>query len=110
MSDKHLKLYLFASDFDQTLSFNDSGYVLSALVGIPAEEFQRKSAGMAKLNLVQQRAELAYLSLHDPEFRARVRRKQLYEAVKRIRLQANTELLYKIPDSAVDGHGLEIYV
>jgi len=34
MSDKHLKLYLFASDFDQTLSFNDSGYVLSELVGI----------------------------------------------------------------------------
>ena len=29
------KRYLIASDFDQTLSFNDSGLVLSELVGIP---------------------------------------------------------------------------
>ncbi len=35
MADKLLKRYLFASDFDQTLTFNDSGYVLSELVGIP---------------------------------------------------------------------------
>jgi len=110
MSDKHLKLYLFASDFDQTLSFNDSGYVLSELVGIPAEEFQHKSAGMAKLNLVQQGAELAYLLLHDPEFRARVRRKHLYEVGKRIRLKENIELLYKILDSGIEGHRLDFYV
>ena len=57
-----VKQYLLASDFDQTLTFNDAGYVLSELVGIPTEEFQRKAAGMAKLNLVQQGAELAYLS------------------------------------------------
>ena len=30
------KRYIFASDFDQTLSFNDSGYVLSELLGISA--------------------------------------------------------------------------
>src|SRR5438876_324196 len=35
MADKVLKRYIFASDFDQTLTFNDSGYVLSELVGIP---------------------------------------------------------------------------
>jgi hypothetical protein len=29
------KRYLVASDFDQTLSFNDSGIVLSEVVGIP---------------------------------------------------------------------------
>jgi hypothetical protein len=68
MSSKPVKRYLFASDFDQTLTFNDSGYVLSELVGIPTEEFERKAKGMAKLNLVQQGAELAYLLLHDPEF------------------------------------------
>ena len=43
MSDKPLKHYIFASDFDQTLTFNDSGYVLSELVGIPTEEFERKA-------------------------------------------------------------------
>ena len=65
------KRYILASDFDQTLSFNDSGYVLSELLGIPESEFERKIQGMAKLNLVQQGGELAYLLLHDPEFRTR---------------------------------------
>ena len=58
--------YILASDFDQTLSFNDSGYVLSELLGIAESEFERKIKGMAKLNLVQQGGELAYLLLHDP--------------------------------------------
>ena len=62
-----MKEYLFASDFDQTLSFNDSGFVLSELLGIPAQEFERKAQGMARLNLVQQGAELSYLLLHDPQ-------------------------------------------
>src|SRR5437762_9509603 len=87
MSDKPLKRYLFASDFDQTLTFDDSGYVLSELVGIPTAEFERKAQGMAKLNLVQQGAELSYLLLHDPEFRARVRKQHLYEVGKTIRLK-----------------------
>ena len=34
MNDVARKPYIFASDFDQTLTFNDSGYVLSELVGI----------------------------------------------------------------------------
>jgi len=58
MADKPLRHYIFASDFDQTLTFNDSGYVLSELVGIPTAEFERKAKGMAKINLVQQGAEL----------------------------------------------------
>ena len=41
MPKKHLKHFLFASDFDQTLTFNDTGYVLSELVGISLEEFER---------------------------------------------------------------------
>ncbi len=41
---------------------------------------------MTKLNLVQQGGELAYLLLHDPEFRSRVRREHLYETGKRVRL------------------------
>ncbi len=53
-----MKRYLLASDFDQTLSFNDSGIVLSDMLGIPG--FQEKSAGLASTHLVQQGAELAY--------------------------------------------------
>ena len=110
MSENFLKRYLFASDFDQTLSFNDSGLVLSEVLGIPAEEFQRKAAGMAELNLVQQGAELAYLLLHDPQFRSRVRRHHLYQAGKKIRLKQNIELLYKILDNGIDGYHFDFYV
>src|SRR5947207_5457591 len=82
MNDGARKEYIFASDFDQTLTFNDSGYVLAELVGIPTAEFERKAAGMARLNLVQQGAELAYLLLYDPEFKDRVRKEHLYEVGK----------------------------
>ena len=61
------KHYLLVSDFDQTLSFNDSGLALSEMLGIPA--FQDKVAALSRMNLVQQGAELAYLLQHDPEFR-----------------------------------------
>ena len=110
MNGKPLKHYLFASDFDQTLTFNDSGYVLSELVGIPTEEFERKAKGMAKLNLVQQGAELAYLLLHDPEFQSRVRKKHLYEVGKRIRLKENIELLYRILENGIEGYHFDFYV
>ena len=53
-----MKHYLLASDFDQTLSFNDSGIALSELLGIRG--FQHKVAGLSRLNLVQQGGELAY--------------------------------------------------
>ncbi|HKX03177.1 MAG TPA: hypothetical protein VJX71_11805 [Methylomirabilota bacterium] len=52
--------YLIASDFDQTLSFNDSGIVLSELIG--ASNFREKVSGLSDIHLVQQGAELAYVS------------------------------------------------
>src|SRR5260370_13957695 len=110
MVSKHRKHYLFASDFDQTLTFNDTGYVLSELLGISVEEFERKTQGMAKLNLVQQAAELAYLLLHDPEFRMRVRREHLYDVGKRIRLKDNIRLLYETLDQGVEGYNFDFYV
>src|SRR5215813_4208742 len=110
MNEKPLKHYLFASDFDQTLTFNDSGYVLSELVGIPPEEFERKAKCMAKLNLVQQGAELAYLLLHDPEFRSRVRKEHLHEVGKRIRLKENIGLLYKLLNNKIGGYSFDFYV
>jgi hypothetical protein len=62
-----MKKYLLASDFDQVLSFNDSGIALSELLGIPG--FRERVAGLSRLNLVQQGGELAYLLRHDPEYR-----------------------------------------
>ena len=109
MNTQVKKEYLFASDFDQTLSFNDSGFVLSELLGIPAQEFERKAQGMAKLNLVQQGAELSYLLLHDPQFR-HVRREHLIEAGKRIPLKEQIQLLYRILDQGVPGYHFNFYV
>src|ERR1700730_1240224 len=77
-----LKQYLLASDFDQTLSFNDSGVALSELIGFHG--FHDKVKGLAEMNLVQQGAELSYLILHDPDFR-RVRKDHLIETGTRIR-------------------------
>ncbi|HVM91949.1 MAG TPA: haloacid dehalogenase-like hydrolase [Terriglobales bacterium] len=110
MVNKSRKHYLFASDFDQTLTFNDTGYVLSELVGISVEEFERKIKGMVKLNLVQQGAELSYLLLHDPEFRTRVRREDLIAAGKRIRLKENIGQVYEILDRRIDGFHFDFYV
>jgi HAD superfamily phosphoserine phosphatase-like hydrolase len=104
------KRYIFASDFDQTLSFNDSGYVLAELLGISTSEFERKTSGMTALNLVQQGGELAYLLLHDPEFRSRVRREHLYEAGKRVRLKPNIDLLYRYLSEEVPGFHFDFYV
>jgi HAD superfamily phosphoserine phosphatase-like hydrolase len=101
-----MKQYLFASDFDQTLSFNDSGHVLSDMLGIGG--FAEKTAGLSDIHLVQQGGELAYLLLHDPEYR-RVRREDLVEVGRRIRLKQNLGLLSRLLE-AVDGFGFTFYV
>jgi 2-hydroxy-3-keto-5-methylthiopentenyl-1-phosphate phosphatase len=104
MARKH---YLLVSDFDQTLSFNDSGLVMSEMLGIP--NFEERVAGLSRLNLVQSGAELTYLILHDPEFR-RVRRDHLLEVGRRIRLKRNIALLTSFLESGIDGHRFEFYV
>src|SRR3989440_5450256 len=101
-----MKRYLLASDFDQTLSFNDSGIVLSELLGISG--FREKSAGLSRIHLVQQGAELAYLLLHDPEYR-RVRKEHLHEVGKRVRLKQNIHLLSQLLDG-VNEHHFSFYV
>lgn len=98
--------YLLVSDFDQTLSFNDSGIALSEMLGISG--FVEKCAGLSRMHLVQQGAELAYLLLHDPEYR-RVRREDLRQVGKQIRLKRNIHLLSSLLGS-LDGYRFEFYV
>ena len=100
------KEYLLVSDFDQTLSFNDSGIVLSEMLGI--EGFVGRIAGLSKIHLVQQGGELAYLLLHDPEYR-RVRKEHLVEAGKRIRLKQNIRKLSQLVED-IDGRRFSFYV
>jgi 2-hydroxy-3-keto-5-methylthiopentenyl-1-phosphate phosphatase len=101
------KHYLLASDFDHTLSFNDSGVVLSELLGTSG--FQEKVAGLSRINLVQQGGELAYLLLHDPEYRC-VRREHLIEVGRRIRLKENIELLARFLKDGIVGYSFSFYV
>ncbi len=102
-----MQQYLLASDFDQTLSFNDSGVVLAELIGI--NNFHDRVKGLSQINLVQQGAELSYLILHDPEFR-RVRQEHLVETGKRIRLKHNVSMFAKALDNLADGYKISFYV
>src|SRR5437870_13825556 len=102
-----IKEFLLISDFDQTLSFNDSGIVLSELLGISG--FRERIAGLAKIHLVQQGGELAYLLLHDPEYR-RVRKEHLVEVGRQVRLKRNIGLFAEIVERGLEGHRFSFFV
>ncbi len=99
--------YLLASDFDRTLSFNDCGEVLADLQGVSG--FDAKVAELAEENFVQQGAELAYLLVHDPDFRG-VRREHLAEAGKGAQLKDNVELLPGLLNEISEEHEFVFYV
>jgi len=107
MSRSVTRHYLLASDFDQTLSFNDSGLVLSDLLGVSG--FHERVAGLARSNLVQQGGELAYLIRHDPEFRG-VRREHLIETGRRVRLKSAIPALVRFLDHGVEGYRFSFFV
>jgi 2-hydroxy-3-keto-5-methylthiopentenyl-1-phosphate phosphatase len=100
------KQFLFVSDFDQTLSFNDSGLVLSKLINV--DGFEERVKGLSDIHLVQQGGELAYLLLHDPEFRG-VRKEHLTAVGKQIRLKENIALLSRML-ADLDGNGFAFHV
>lgn len=99
--------YLLASDFDQTLSFHDSGRVLAEMLDV--RDFDAKVEGLARTNLVQQGGELAYLIRHDPAFRS-VRPEQLHEAGRRVRLRHDIPMLVDFLSRGVPGFRFSFYV
>ena len=107
MNTKPSKHFLLASDFDQTLSFNDSGFELSELLGVA--NFEHKVTGLANSHLVQQGGELAYLIRHDPEYRG-VRREHLVEAGRRVRLKGGLQPFVDFLARGIDGHRFSFYV
>jgi hypothetical protein len=84
--------------------------VLSELTGIQGDVFERKVAILAAQNLVQQGGELAYLLLHDPEYRSRVRREHLIQAGKEVRLEKNIRQLSQLLSSAIEGYRFDFHV
>jgi 2-hydroxy-3-keto-5-methylthiopentenyl-1-phosphate phosphatase len=107
LASVHPRHFLLVSDFDQTLSFNDSGQVLSSVIG--ATRFQEKVDGLARTNLVQQGAELAYLIRHDPEFRG-VRREHLEEAGRQVRLRHDIRALTEFLAGGLEGLSFSYFV
>src|ERR1700730_4708562 len=107
MPEIPVKRFLIASDFDQTLSFNDSGLVLSEMLGISG--FEARVAGLAQSNLVQEGGWLAYLIRHDPEFRI-VRREHLIEAGRRVRLKGAIPALSDFLNRGTQGYQFSFFV
>ena len=105
-----VKQCFIASDFDQTLSFNDSGMVLSELVGIPAKVFERKVAILSVQNLVQQGGELTYFLLHEPEYRSRVRKEHLTQAGQGVRLKKNIRKLWELLGDAIADYRFDLHI
>jgi len=101
------KHFLVVSDFDQTLSFNDSGQIVSELLGV--SDFRHRVDGLAASNLVQQGGELAYLIRHDPAFRG-VRREHLVEAGNRVRLRSNIPALVQFLERGLDAFHFSFFV
>lgn len=108
--EDNAKDYLLASDFDQTLSFNDSGIVLSELVGTPAREFEPQTTLLSSQNLVRQGGGLAYLLLHDPDYYFGVRISDLVQAGKQMRLKHHIKRLRKFLGNTIGDCRLDLHV
>lgn len=102
--------YLFASDFDKTLSIDDAGLLLSLKLGLTREDFEEKINGLKKKSLVKFGAEIPYLILHDPAYMGKVDRKMLLEVGKEIRLKKHLPELVKVLEQGIKGKRFSVHV
>ena len=100
--------YLLASDFDQTLSFNDSGIVLSEMLGITG--FRERVAALSNLNLVQQGAELAYPLAQDPRVPSRHEERSARGRPARAAEAERGSARVACSAQGIDGHRFDFYV
>ena len=87
--------YLFVSDFDKTLSLDDGGFLLSELIGISREDFEKKVKSIANKSFVQQGAELSYLIEYDPDYKGKLKKEDFIKVGKKISLK--NHIKEKIP-------------
>lgn len=81
--------YLFALDFDKTLSVQDTGLLLSLKLGISREEFDEKIRKLRRKSIAKLGGELSYLIIHDPSYKGKVTRKLLREVGREVKLKRN---------------------
>jgi 2-hydroxy-3-keto-5-methylthiopentenyl-1-phosphate phosphatase len=102
--------YLFVSDFDKTLSLDDSGYLLAEKLGISPVEFDQKLEEIRRKNIVQLGGELAYLITRDQDFSGRVSRSLLQEIGREIKLKKNVPQLISLLNQGIDNKRFFCYV
>ncbi|MBU1075706.1 MAG: haloacid dehalogenase-like hydrolase, partial [Spirochaetes bacterium] len=90
------KKFLIASDFDHTLSRNETGQLLSQSIGIDRYVYKEKISKLRKENVVQAGGELAYLIANDPDYKGKVTKEVLNQACKYIELKDDVKILAEI--------------
>lgn len=98
---KPLKKYLFVSDFDETISLDDSGVLISQMIDIKPETFFAKVKEIQKRNIVQFGGELAYLLITDPAYKNRVTKDILIRVGSVIRLRKNVKELFEVLERGI---------
>lgn len=94
--------YLLVSDFDKTLSLEDSGYLLSEKLGISPDKYRKKIEALRARNLVQLGGEFAYLIISDADYKGKVNKSMLFEVGKEIKLKKNVKELMSILHEGFD--------
>ncbi len=104
------EFYLFITDFDKTLSAEDSGYIVSRKLGVQVKEFNKKIELLRKKNMVKLGAELAYLITRDADFKGKVTKKILIEAGAEVKLKRNVRELLKLLKKGIEGIVFHPYI
>jgi len=102
--------FLFVSDFDKTLSFDDGGYLLSESLGISRDQFDKKVKTIADKYFVQQGAELSYLIDCDPDYKGKVRKDDFIKVGKNIQLKNHIKELIKILKKGIAQARFKFYI
>jgi HAD superfamily phosphoserine phosphatase-like hydrolase len=107
---KSQKRYLFICDFDKTLSFDDSGVILSEKIGVNEEAFEEKLDKVRTRNIVQLGGELAQLIVTDPDYKGKVSKKLFNEVAKDIKLKKDVSKLIKVLEKGIGENKFHCYV
>lgn len=110
IKNSNTKKYLFICDFDKTLSFNDSGVLLSEKIGINEEEFERKLIEVRKRNITPLGGELAYLITNDPDYKGKVTKQLFKEVGMQMKLKKNISKLMKTLNRGIGENKFYCYV
>ncbi len=102
--------YLFVSDFDKTLSLDDTGYLLAEKLGISPQEFDHKLGEVRRKNIVQLGGELAYLITRDEDFCGRVSKSLLREVGREAKLKNNVPKLISLLNKGIEDKSFFAYV